>query len=295
MHHASRSPFNTQAADSAAQPRSRARQVSAPMWLPALHTKGTELPRPGAYIGVVTELLAALLGAIVGGALSAWIGSRQTARVLKHETDLAAAERREAQRVDDDRRRTFAADQLISALADFATMPTDDHDWSASFVRVSSTAEAHRDRNARVSTLLQASSSHAHALPVELRPRWDALTWMVRFNNSRQLERASDLRRRDAHDLLNYIEYVRQSLSALGGDHTALPHFPAPDVRRKGDRPWGYEPEEGGDEFDLTQWHRSTRLLGRVKFTTGEERWYGPNGLVVELADDPHDIDQAGD
>lgn len=227
---------------------------------------------------MVTELLAALLGAIVGGAFSAWIGSRQTTRVLKHETHLAAAERREAQRVDDDRRRTFAADQLISdlcsllsALADFTTMPQDDHDWSASFVRVPSTAEAHRDRNARVSPLLQASSSHAYALPVELRPR------------------------RDAHDLLNYTEYVRQSLSALGGDHTALPHFHAPDVRRQRDRPWGCEPAEGGDESDLTEWHRSTRLLGRVKFSTGEERWYGPNGLVVELADDPNDIDRSGE
>lgn len=239
----------------------------------------------------MTELLAALLGAIVGGILSAWVGSRQTAKVLKHETDLAATERREAQRVDEDRRRSFAADQLIAALADFTTVKRDDKERSASFVRVPAIADVHRERNGRASALLQAGSSHAHALPPELRERWDALTWMVRFNQSEQPERSDDLRRRDASDLLNYIEYVRRSLCAVSGDYPMPPHFSAPDVRREASRPWGFKPEEGSNEPDLTEWHLTTRLIGKVKFASGEARWYGPNGLLDDL---PHEPTEAG-
>jgi hypothetical protein len=45
---------------------------------------------------------------------------------LKHETDLAATERRETRRLDEERRQSFAADQLIAALADFTTVNRDD-------------------------------------------------------------------------------------------------------------------------------------------------------------------------
>lgn len=122
---------------------------------------------PMAILLSITELLAAPLGALVGGVLSAWVGSRQTAKVLKHETELEATERRETQRVDEDRRRSLAADQLIAALADFVTVNRDDQDRSASFVRVPATEDVHRERNSRVSALLQAGSSHTHALPEE--------------------------------------------------------------------------------------------------------------------------------
>lgn len=237
----------------------------------------------------MTEMLAALLGAIVGGGLSAWVGSRQTAKVLKHETDMAAAERREAQRVDQDRRQSFAANQLIASLANFTTVKLDDSNRSAFFVRVPATEDVHRERNSRASELMQAGSSHAHALPTELRERWDALTWMVRFNQSKQPERSDELRRRDASDLLNYIEYVRVSLCTVSADHPATQHFPAPDVRRSGPRPWGFEPEEGCDEPDLTEWHFSSRLIGTVNFTSGKARWYGPNGLVEDLLNKPQD------
>jgi hypothetical protein len=235
----------------------------------------------------MTEMLAALLGAVVGGVLSAWMASRQTAKVLKHETDLAATERKEAVRGDEDRRRSFAADQLIAALAEFTTVKRDDRDHPASFVRVQATPDIHGERNDRASALLQAGSSHAHALPAELRERWDALTWMVRFNQSKQTERSGDLRRRDASDLLNYIEYVRLSLCAVGGNYPMPPHFSAPDVRREEPRPWGYKPDDGSNEPDLTEWHLSARLIGKVNFSTGEARWYGPNGLVEELPNEP--------
>lgn len=236
----------------------------------------------------MTEMLAALLGALVGGLLSAWVGSLQTAKVLKHETNLAATERREAERVDEDRRQSLVADQLITALADFVTIHGDDPDRSESFVRVQSTAEVHRERNNRASTLLQAGASHAHALPKELRGRWDALTWMVRYNQSKQPLRAEDLRRRDASDLLNYIEYVRQSLCALGEDYPMPQHFPAPDARRDERRIWGFKPEEGCNEPDLSEWQLNSRLIGKVTFTSGEVRWYGPNG-VVDLPREPTD------
>lgn len=234
----------------------------------------------------MTEMLAALLGALVGGLLSAFVGSRQTAKVLKHETDLAAAERREAQRADEDRRRSFAADQLISALADFVTVKRDDQDRSAAFVRIAATEDVHRERNARASALLQAGSSHSHALPEEVRERWDALTWMVRFNQSKQPERSEQIRRRDASDLLNYIEYVRRSLCPVSEGHAIPPRFQPPDVRREDPRIWGFKPEDESIEPDLTDWQLSSRLIGKVTFTSGEVRWYGPNGLVLNLPRD---------
>ena len=233
-------------------------------------------------------MLAALLGALVGGVLSAWVGSRQTAKVLKHETDMAAAERREAQRLEEERRRSFAADQLVSALADFTAVARDSQDDTASFVRVPAMPEVHRERAMRATALLRAGSSHAHALPPELRERWDTLTWMLRFNQSEQPDRSEDLRWRDANDLLNYIEYVRRSLVAVSGDCPMPPRYPAPDARREGSRPWGFEPENS-QEPDLTEWHMSSREVGKVKFTSGETSWYGPNGQVVAIPNEETD------
>lgn len=112
---------------------------------------------------------------------------------------------------------------------------------------------------------------------------------MVRFNQTRQPDRSEDFRRRDASDLLNYIEYVRRSLCAVSEDYPMPPHFPAPDVRREERRIWGFKPEEGHNEPDLTEWQLSSRLIGKVNFTTGEVRWYGPNGLVVDLPQEPTD------
>ncbi|WP_347756827.1 hypothetical protein [Agrococcus sp. ProA11] len=236
----------------------------------------------------MTEMLAALLGALVGGLLSAWVGSRQTAKVLKHETDLAATERREAQRVDEEQRRTYAADQLIAALANFTTIERGDEDLG-SFVRVMATPDVHRERNDRAAALLQAGSSHAHALPAELRERWEALVWMVRFNQSKQPERSDSLRWRDVSDLRNYIEYVRRSLYSVSGDHPVPPSFPAPDVRREDRRIWGFKPEDGANEPDLTDWQLRDRLVGKVRFSSGEVRWHGPNGLVVNLPNEEID------
>lgn len=241
----------------------------------------------------MTELLAALLGALVGGVLSAWVGSWQTSKVLKHEAELAAAERRETQRVEEERRRSLAADQLIAALADFTTVTRDDGDRSAAFVRIMATEDVHRERDRRAAVLLQASSSYAHSLPEEVRDRWDALVWMVRFNKSKQPERSDSLRRRDAGDLQNYIEYVRRSLYAVSEDYTMPPHFAAPDVRREEPRIWGFKPGEGSGEPDLTDWQLRDRLIGKVKLTSGGSRWYGPNGLVEELPPEPAETDSA--
>jgi hypothetical protein len=91
--------------------------------------------------------------------------------------------------------------------------------------------------------------------------------------------------------LLNYIEYVRRSLSAVSGGYPMPPHFPAPDARREEGRPWVFKPEEGSQEPDLAEWHFSSRLIGKVKFTSGKTAWYGPNGLVAEI---PNEHAEAG-
>lgn len=230
----------------------------------------------------MTEMLAALLGALVGGLLSAWVGSRQTAKVLKHETEMAAEERGEAQRADEARRRSLAADQLIAALASYITVGASIRDRSASFVRITATVDVHHERDVRAAALLRASSTYSHALPEEVRERWDALMWMVRFNQSKQPDRSERTRGRDASDLLNYIEYVRRSLVAVSEGEPMPPHYLAPNVRREEARVWGYKPEDD-TEPDLSDWQLRDRLVGKVTFNTGEVRWYGPNGLVAEL------------
>ena len=235
-------------------------------------------------------MLAALLGALVGGLLSAWVGSRQTAKVLKHETEMAAEERREAQRGDEARRRSLAADELIAALAAFVTVDASIDDRSASFVRIATTSNVHHERDRRSAALLQASSTHSHALPEEVRERWEALIWMVRFNLSKQSDRPEKLRRRDASDLLNYIEYVRRSLVAVSESLPVPPAFPAPDVRREEPRIWGYKPVDGINEPDLTDWQLRDRLVGRATFNTGEVRWYGPHGVIVDLPSEHVDM-----
>lgn len=234
----------------------------------------------------MTELLAALLGAIVGGALSAWVGSRQTVKVLKHETAMATAERLETQRADDARRVTLAADQLITGLAEFTAASRNHGDWTPNFVRIMATDAVHRAREGRASALLQTGLSYAHVLPVEVQARWETLVWLVRFCNSKIEDRSEELRRRDASDLLNYCEYIRRSLLVLGGDYPAQVDYAAPNVRREDRRPWGFKPAEGSDEPDLTDWHLDSRLVGEVRFSDGEVRWYGPNGQVEELPPD---------
>jgi len=243
----------------------------------------------------MTELVAALLGALVGGGLAAWAGSWQTGKVLKHETELAAAERRESQRVDEERRQSLAADHLIAALGEYVTLSESRSEKAAYFVRIAATEDVHRARERRSSVLMQAGASYAYALPEEVRERWDALIWLVRFNIKQQPERADIDRRRDYSDLLNYIEYVRRSLVAVSEGYPMLPQYPAPDVLRQDRRIWGFKPEEGGIEPDLTDWQLRDRLVGKVQFSSGEVRWYGPNGLVVDLPPEHVDTGSPGD
>jgi hypothetical protein len=235
----------------------------------------------------MTEMLAALLGALVGGLLSAWVGSLQTAKVLKHETDLAATERQEAQRVDEDRRHALAADQLITALAEYVTSDRDDPEYWAQYVRIDGTASAHQTRRRSAAAFLQAGASYAHALPDEVRRRWEALTWLVRFNQMKQADRAEMTRRRDVSDMLNFAEYVRQSLSAVSAGSSMPRRYPAPEPRREEPRAWGFKPE-GANEPDLTDWHLRDRLVGSVRLTTGPLVWYGPSG-AEEVMEEPAD------
>lgn len=231
-------------------------------------------------------LVGAVVGAVVGGLLSAWVGSKQTGRVLKHETDMAAAERKEAQRANEQRRHALAADHLITALAKYMTVGERTHDTGRAaehFVRMATTEDVHRDRDRRTTALLQSSASYAHALPEAVRDRWNALIWMVRFNSSKQSDRSDSDRRRDYGDMRNYSEYIRRSLTAVTEDYPMPPHYSAPDVRREERKAWGYQPEDTAKEPDLTDWQLSNRLVGKVSFTTGEVRWYGPNGQVEEL------------
>lgn len=249
---------------------------------------GSTQCRPLTRLLDMTEMLAALLGALLGGLLSAGASAWQTGKVLKHETAMAAAERLEAEREGLARRQTVAADQLIAALASYLTITESRPDDAIHFVRMAAVEAVHRDRDRRAAALLEAGASYAHALPGQVRERWDALVWLVRFNTSKQPARTDSERRRDYSDLLNYSEYVRRSLRAVSEDDLMPPSHPAPEVRREDPRIWGYKPAPESNEPDLTDWQLSSRLVGEVTFSTGEVRWYGPNGVEV-LSTEPRE------
>jgi hypothetical protein len=229
----------------------------------------------------MTEMLAALLGALVGGLLSAGASAWQTGKVLKHETAMAAAERREAERGEEVRRQAVAADHLIAALASYLTITEAGPDKAAHFVRMVTTEAVHRDRDRRSSALLESGARYAHALPEHVKGRWEALVWLIRFNSSKQSERPEVDRRRDYSDLLNYGEYVRRSLLAVSQGDPMPPSYAAPEVRREDRRIWGFRPAPESNEPDLSDWHLGSRLVGEVTTSTGEVRWYGPNGVEV--------------
>lgn len=105
----------------------------------------------------------------------------------------------------------------------------------------------------------------------------------VRLNHSEQPECAEAMRRRDASDLQKFIEYVRRSLIAVSETRQLPRGFPAPDERREDPRISGFRPAEGAKEPDLTDWQLRDRLVGKATFTTGEVRWYGPSGAIVDL------------
>lgn len=231
----------------------------------------------------MTELIAALLGALVGGAVSAWASATQTAKVLKYEVELAADGRREAERQEAERRITSAADHLLTELANFTTVDSDEPDRLGLFVRVTTGRAVHAERRRRVTELTRAGAAHAHMLPEEVRRRWAALMWWVRYADSQQKDRKDTLRQRDLNDLLMYAEYVRRTLVGVTGLGDSQPDYPPPDPRRDSPRPWGHSPESGSEEPDLTGWFMSARLVGQVKFETGELRWYGPDNQVETL------------
>jgi hypothetical protein len=230
----------------------------------------------------MTELLSALLGALLGGAVSAWASARQTAKVLKHETDLAADERREAEREARERRVQSAADHLIAALADFTTMPGDSIE---SPVVTLTTAERAR----RKSEITRNGVKYAHVLPSDIHQRWETFMWWVRYTQAPRGERTDGRGWRDRMDLFHYAEYLRRSLVALAGEGQIPPEYVAPDPRRKGERPWGFNPEAGATEPDLTDWSKSARIIGTVRYTTGEMQWFGPGGRVENLPSDQTD------
>lgn len=228
----------------------------------------------------MTELLAALLGALVGGGISLW----QTSRVLRHDVEQAAAERREAQRQEDERRVTAAADHLLAALADFTTTDRDEADSTAWFVRLPAVAATHAERHGRVVALLRAGAGHAHLLPADVRARWESLVWLARFCHKSMPNRSESLRRRDGGDLRMYAEYVRRCLVALAAGTDSPPQYPPPDPRREAPRVWGFRPEGGALEPDLTAWMTQANGIGELPTTTGGRVWIGPEGRVERIA-----------
>jgi hypothetical protein len=201
----------------------------------------------------MTELLSALIGALVGGTVSAAAVIWQTQRVLRHEV-LQAREAREAAvreaRSDLERQ---AAVNLLQALTVYSvpSLPPN-RDWREWFAGPT-TADVHGPRRQRVAELKRLTDSEAELLPRPLFTRWEHLAKSAAY-----VTRLSDLEGQaltcHAMDLRSLAEWARSGLVALINDQPPGRAYPLPDFTRADDRVWGWKPPAGADEPDLTDW-----------------------------------------
>lgn len=205
----------------------------------------------------MTELLSALIGAVVGGAVSAAAAIWQTQRVLKHEV-VQAREARDAAaheaRSDLQRR---AAVKLLQALTVYSVPSlSSSRNWQDWFAGPT-TSDVFEGRNQRVAELKRLTGSEAELLPGPLFTRWEHLTRCAAYV-TRQRNLEGQALSRHVMDLRCLAEWVRRGLVALINDQPPGREYPLPDFTRVDDRAWGWKVPVGADEPDLTDWIRES-------------------------------------
>ena len=186
----------------------------------------------------MSEFLAAVIGAVVGGLATFFASWWQTKRVLEHETAqarIAAHDEREAARHAVSRTAVF---ELLPLLAQAESVI--DRRNSANFDFLESLASA---KTARVSLLpdaIQKRWAYLHTLAVQLysaEPAAPGVTDRTAWTLPK-IARAYD-------DVLTYLRYVHRSLLALINEQELPPDAPMPVLRRVDMAVW-LAPDEGG-------------------------------------------------
>lgn len=215
----------------------------------------------------MTELISALVGALVGGALSYGAVIWQTRKTLDHDVQAAREERQVARDAEAAARVTQAALRHMEPLADYLTprVRDDPRTWFGG----ATTEPEFSQRKLRVHNLRRAGLEYGYLLPDHVSQRWRNLVWAAQWCSRPDASQEPHWDR-DAYDAWNYGEYVRRSLVAVVNE-TPLPQEHArPDPERDDDRPWSFRPPPDADEPDYTDWGR--RRLGaaiRVKRVDG--------------------------
>ena len=215
----------------------------------------------------MSDLWAAVIGAVVGGVLTAAVVIWQTRKTLRHDLEQAREERLERERADRRAEVVRAAGALLDALADYATVPSRLVDPSTWFGG-KATAEVHDARVARIRALQRAGYMYLHVMPAEVSARWRRLIWLAQVAAGNR-ERPDTVWRRDAHDAWSYSRYVRESLAAVNKSEALPPSAPHPDPLRDDERLWGWKPPDASGEPDYTQWIQTR--FGAVDMITLED------------------------
>lgn len=200
----------------------------------------------------MSELWAAVVGSLIGAGLSAWVVIWQTRRTLRHDLEQAREERRERERAERRTELARAAGALLDVLADYATVPTRHSNPSAWFGG-RGTVQEHHARVSRIRSLQRAGYMNLHLMPAEISKRWRRLVWLAQVAAGDR-ERPDQTRLREAHDVWSYSRYVRDSLVASIKNEAPPSPAPPPDPSRDGERLWGFNPPEGSEEPDYTDW-----------------------------------------
>ena len=188
------------------------------------------------------EFIAALIGAVVGGALTFFASWWQTKRVLEHETKQARVA------AEDERK---AARHAVSRMAVLELLPVL---AQAEAAVVTSGQDGKGSHNSGYLDLLaSAKAARAALLPDVIQKRWGYLhTLAVQLYSAKP---ASDATERSAwtpakiararDDVVAYLQYVHRSLLALINEHDLPADAPMPVLRRVDMAVW-LAPDEGG-------------------------------------------------
>ncbi|MET0952621.1 MAG: hypothetical protein ABWX57_04990 [Aeromicrobium sp.] len=197
------------------------------------------------------EFLAALLGAVIGGALSLIAGIVTTNRSLKGQRELAR------QAADDERAAAAAAsarETAVLMLDYLATMREHlggmgDVIWrtgSDPIVTDQNYADPPEPPAVRaLAALRRVSASHAALLPDAISQRWYELTLLLDEYRTALNPSADDdelrtdaTRGRAGDDVARYLAYVQKTLVTFVREQVVLPHADPPILRRADLQPW---------------------------------------------------------
>lgn len=198
------------------------------------------------------DFWSAIVGALLGGAVSALAVIWQTQRTLRHDLDQAREERQAREQADRHAAIVQAAGALLDALSDYASVPNRHRDPARWFGGSASERE-HHERTRRIRELQRAGYIHLHLMPEKISTRWRRLVWLAQIAAGNH-EGTEDRRQRDAHDAWSYTRYVRESITALITNKKIPADVPYPDPLRDEKRLWGWQPPAEAREPDYTEW-----------------------------------------